>query len=249
VTALVEVEVVEDLAEEGGVASGELENAGFHFTEEVRDGLLGDLRVLFLGNLPGGFHHADEVLVGRSAHGQVGVVVTELLHGDDAIVVSLGSVKVVEEVSEDFVTGLASLKELGVHGYIVDANDIGNSDLTSSGFVEHGEGLLDHSFSSLSKLISQSTEEFLVADVTVTVNIIVLHQSLELNLLGEQTESGKSLLEFSNVESFVSVEVHSLEDNSERADTNSTTLLDGELELEVQLTDHHIHVNTVESHV
>lgn len=68
VTALVEVEVVEDLAEEGGVASGELENAGFHFAEEVRDGLLGDLRVLFLRDLPGGFHHADEVLVRRSAH-------------------------------------------------------------------------------------------------------------------------------------------------------------------------------------
>lgn len=153
-TALVEVEVVEDLAEEGGVASGELENAGFHFTEEVRDGLLGDLRVFFLGDLPGRFHHADEVLVGRSAHGQVGVVVSELLHGDNAVVVSLGSVKVVEEVSEDFVTGLASFEELGVHGDIVDANDVGNSDLTGSGFVEHGEGFLDHSSSSLSKLIS-----------------------------------------------------------------------------------------------
>jgi hypothetical protein len=62
-------------------------------------------------------------------------------------------------------------------------------------------------------------------------------------------ESGKSLLEFSNVESIVSVEVHSLEDNGERADANSTTLLDGKLELEVQLADHNIHVNTVESHV
>jgi len=124
VTALVEVEVVEDLAEEGGVASGELKNAGFHFTEEVRDGLLGDLRVLFLRDLPGGFHHADEVLVRRSAHGQVSVVVTELLHGDDSVVVSLGSVKVVEEVGEDLVTGLASLKELGVHGNIVDSNNV-----------------------------------------------------------------------------------------------------------------------------
>jgi len=90
----------------------------------VRDSLLGDLRVLFLRDLPGGFHHADEVLVGRSAHGQVGVVVTELLHGDDTIIVSLGSVKVVEEVSEDVVTGLASLKELGVHGDIVDSNNV-----------------------------------------------------------------------------------------------------------------------------
>jgi len=154
VTALVEVEVVEDLAEEGGVASGELENAGFHLTEEVRDGLLGDLGVFFFGDLPGRFHHADEVLVGGGAHGEVGVVVSELLHGDDAVVVSLGSVEVVEEVSEDVVTGLASLKELGVHGDIVDSNNVADRDLAGLVLVEHGESLFNHGLSSRSELIS-----------------------------------------------------------------------------------------------
>ena len=125
VTALVQVEVVEDLAEEGGVASGELENAGFDLTEEVGDGLLGDLRVLLLRDLPGGLHHADEVLVGGGAHGQVGVVVSEFLHGNDAVVVALSSIEVVEEILENIVTGLASLKELRVHGDVVDADDVG----------------------------------------------------------------------------------------------------------------------------
>jgi len=115
VTTLVKVKIVEDLAEEGGVSAGKFKDTGLDLTEQVGDGLLGDLRVLLLGYLPGGFHHADEVLVRRSAHGQVSVVVTELLHGDDSVVVSLGSVKVVEEVGEDLVTGLASLKELRVH--------------------------------------------------------------------------------------------------------------------------------------
>lgn len=248
-STLVEVEVVEDLAEEGGVSSGKFEYASFHFSEEVRDGLLGDLRVLFFGYLPGRFHHADEVLVRRSAHGQVSVVVAELLHGDTCVVVSFSSFEVVKEVSEDFVSGLASFKEFGVHGDIVDSGDIVDFNLAGSILIEHGKGLHDHSLSSLSELISQSTDEFFITDVTITIDIIVLHQGLEFNLLGEKSEGGKSLFELSNIEDLVSIEVHSLEDNVERANTNSTALLDSELEFKVQLTDHNIHVNTVESHV
>ena len=113
--------------------------------------------------------------------------------------------------------------------------------------------------------LPQSTKEFFITNVTVSVNIIVLHEGLEFNLLGEESikikfkfretktlhlpESSKSLLELTNVKSFVSIEIHSLEDDSERANTNYTSLLDCELELEVQLTDHNIHVHTVESHV
>ena len=68
VTTLVQIEVVEDLSEESRVALGELKNAGFDFAEEVGHGLLGDLRVFLLRDLPGRFHHAHEVLVRGGAH-------------------------------------------------------------------------------------------------------------------------------------------------------------------------------------
>lgn len=63
VTALVQIEVVEDLSKESRVALGKLKDAGFDFTKEMGDGLLGNLGVLFFRDLPSGFHHADEVLV------------------------------------------------------------------------------------------------------------------------------------------------------------------------------------------
>ena len=120
VTTLVEVKVVEDLLKEGGVASGQLEHASLHLSEEVGDGLLGHLGVLLLGHLPGRLHHADEVLVGRGAHGQVSVVVAELLESDVAVTLGgsfdiASSFEVAEEVGENLVTRLASLEELGVH--------------------------------------------------------------------------------------------------------------------------------------
>jgi len=115
VTTLVKVEIVEDLAEEGGVSAGKFKDAGLDLTEQVGDGLLGDLRVFLLGYLPGGFHHADEVLVRRSAHGEVSVVIAKFCVSYNTVLVSFSAFEVGEEVGEDLVTGLASLKELGVH--------------------------------------------------------------------------------------------------------------------------------------
>ena len=153
-TALVQVEVVEDLAEEGGVTSSELKDAGFDLSEEVRDSLLGDLGVLLLRNLPSRLHHAHEVLVRGGAHGQVSVVVNELLLSDYTVVIALSSIEVVKEVLEDLVSGLTAFKELRVHGHVVDANDVRNGDLARAILVEHSEGLHDHSLSSLSELVS-----------------------------------------------------------------------------------------------
>ena len=61
-------------------------------------------------------------------------------------------------------------------------------------------------------------------------------------------EGGESLLKLTAIELPVSVEVHSSEDDFESTETDSTLLLNGELELEVQLTHHHVLVHTVEGH-
>ena len=94
VTTLVQIEIVEDLFKESRVALGKLKDAGFDFAKEVGDGLLGNLGVLFFRALPGRFHHADEVFIGGSAHGKVGVVVNKFLLSDTSISVTLGSFKV-----------------------------------------------------------------------------------------------------------------------------------------------------------
>ena len=154
-TALVKVEVVEDLLEELRVLSSELPHARLNFAKKVRDGLLSDTRVLLFRDLPGRLHHADEVLVGWGAHRQVGVVVIPLLLGDLSIVVAAGAVEVVKEVLKDLLTGLTALEELGVHADVVDAANVLNVDDTGLISVHHGEGLVDHSHAARGKLVSR----------------------------------------------------------------------------------------------
>ena len=153
VAALVEVEVVEDLLEELRVLTGELPNARLNLAEEVRDGLLGDSGVLLLGNLPGGLHHGDEVLVAGGAHGQVSVVIVPLGLADSAVVVTACAIKVVEEVGEDLLTRLTALKELRVHAHIVDVTNVLDVDDTGAITVHHSESLVDHSLTTRRKLV------------------------------------------------------------------------------------------------
>ena len=61
-------------------------------------------------------------------------------------------------------------------------------------------------------------------------------------------ECGKSLLEFACIKLLVSVEVHSAENHLESAEADTSPLLDCKLEFEVQLTNHHVFVHTVEGH-
>ena len=53
VTTLVQIEIVEDLFEEGRVLSGQLKDTSLNLAEQVGDCLLGDCSILFLWNLPG----------------------------------------------------------------------------------------------------------------------------------------------------------------------------------------------------
>ena len=66
VTALIQIEIIEDLLQESWILSSQLEDARLNLAKQVRDGLLGDLGVLFFRDLPGRFHHSHEVLVGGS---------------------------------------------------------------------------------------------------------------------------------------------------------------------------------------
>ena len=61
-------------------------------------------------------------------------------------------------------------------------------------------------------------------------------------------ESGQRLLELTTIQCLAAIIVHSIEDDLQRPDTNATSLLDSELELEIQFTDHNVHVNTVVGH-
>jgi len=95
--------------------------------------------------------------------------------------------------------GFPSLKEFWVHRDIIDAINVVYFDLSASISIEDSEGFLHHIDSSFGELFSKTTQEFIVADVSITVDIVEFHKSLELNLLWEDAESSKSLFEFARV--------------------------------------------------
>ena len=166
-TALVQVEVVEDLLKELWVLAGELPDARLNFAEQVGDGLLGDLRVLLLGDLPGRLHHAHEVLIRGRAHRKIRVVVVPFLSSDNAIVVTARAIEVVKEVLEDLVTGLAALEELWVHADIVDAGNVADGELAGAISVHHLERLVDHGHATWSQLVSVLNSIFKLVPVLI----------------------------------------------------------------------------------
>ena len=118
------------------------------------DGLLGHGRVLLLRYLPGGLHHADEVLIRGSAHGKVSVIVVPFLFGNNTVVVAASTIEIVEEVRKDLITSLAALEELRVHADVVDAGNVADGDLTATVIVQHLESFVDHGHTAWRQLVT-----------------------------------------------------------------------------------------------
>jgi hypothetical protein len=182
-----EIEVVEYFSNEVWIISREFESSSSNFGQQVLNSLFDKRSFLVFGDLPGLLHHADEVLVAGGAHGELCVVLLPLVPGDDAVVVAPAAVELVEEVGEDLLFALAALDELGVAGHVVDPSDLSNMNSSRIVFIESLECFFDHCQSSLSEWLLQSTNEFFVSYTSVSINIIISHQSLQFDFLWEQS--------------------------------------------------------------
>lgn len=120
--ASVQIEVREDLFQELGIVSAELEDSDSDFGKQELDSVLYSLVVIVFRHLPGRLHHSHKVLITRAAHREIRVVVEELLSGNDAIFVSFHSFEVGQELCQDLLSRLSALDEVGVHGHVVNTN-------------------------------------------------------------------------------------------------------------------------------
>ena len=101
--------------------------------------------VILLSSLvkfPGGLHELNEVVVVINGGGDGGVVLVPLGTLDFAIAVLV--TEAVKELQEDLVLGHLAGLDLGVHGAVVDATEIGGGDFTRAVSVELKESLVDH---------------------------------------------------------------------------------------------------------
>lgn len=158
------------------------------------------------------------------------------MSGDGAIVVASHAIEAIEELLQNLLSRLLAIDEVLVLRNVVNGVNIINADGAVVGSVDEVEGLLDHVLSALSEWVSQTTDELLISDVTILVDIVVAHQGLNLDDLGEEAVGGECLCELTHIQLLVAIVIHSSEDDTKGADANTTSLLDLHLELVVDAT-------------
>ena len=234
----IQIKLTESVSENHllGLATREVEKLGAHGLGQVLDLLSGDSCGLILADVPHRLHHLDEVFIGRHGHSQVSVIVVPLLSGDGAIVVASHAIEAIEELLQNLLSRLLAIDEVLVLRNVVNGVNIINADGAVVGSVDEVEGLLDHVLSALTEWVSQTTDELLISDVTILVDIVVAHQGLNLDDLGEEAVGGERLCELTLIQLLVAIVIHSSEEDTKGADANTTSLLDLHLELVVDAT-------------
>ena len=164
---------------------------------------------------------------------------------DSSIVVASHSVESIQELLQNLFSRLLAVDEVLVLRHVVNSVNIIDADGAIVGPVNEIEGLLNHVLSALSKWVSETTDELLVSDVTILVDIVEAHEGLNLDDLGEETVVGKRLGEFTLIQLLVAIVVHSAEDDTKGADANTSSLLDLHLELVVDAADFDVKANAV----
>ena len=147
---------------------------------------------------------------------------------------------------QNFFPGLSSINEVLVLRNIINCVDILDADSTVPASVDEGEGLVDHVLSALGEGVSQPADELLVRDVAIAVDIVVLHERLDLDNLGEETVGGERLRELGLVQLLVAVVIHAAEKDTKRANTDATSLLDLHLELVVDAANFDVKADAVQ---
>jgi hypothetical protein len=201
---------------------------------------------LVFADLPNGFHHLHEVLVGRKRHREVTVVIIPFLSGDGTIVVATHTVELIEELLEDFGSGLGAINEVLVLGHIVDCVNVLDGDVTVVVAVDELEGHGNHLLSTLSEGVSKSTDELLVGDVAIAIDVVELHEGLDLDNFREKAVCSQSLSELFTIQLLVAVVVHPAEEDTKRADADATALLNLHLELVVDAAYLDVEANSVQ---
>ena len=165
---------------------------------------------------------------------------------DGAIVVTSHAIKSIEELLKNLFSRLLAINEVLILGHVVNRVNILNGDRAVAAPVNQLEGLVDHVFSALGQRVSQSSDELLIGDIAIAVDIVVFHEGLDLDDLREDAISGEGLRELSLVQLFVPVVVHASENHAQRANADTTSLLDLHFKLVVDAADFDVKADAVE---
>ena len=117
------------------------------------------------------------------------------MFGDGTIIVSSHAVEAVKELLEDLLSGLSSIDEVLVLRYIIDCVNIFNGDCAIAAAINQSKCLVDHVLAALGKWVTEASNELLVGNVAITVDIVKFHERLNLDNLREEAESIESFSE------------------------------------------------------
>lgn len=111
-------------------------------------------QVLILKDHVGAGEHLYELIIVRDAHGKLFVVVSPLLGGDVAVIVSLGSIEVVQELNKNLFFGLLSCNDIRVLGCTLKSAQVSGIDVSASVSVHDVEAASDHVSSAFIQLLA-----------------------------------------------------------------------------------------------
>lgn len=181
--------------------------------------------IITRSQLPGGFHKLNEVVVVVNRGGHGGVVVVPLGTGDFTVTVLVTEVS--EELKEHFVLSHLSGDNLGVHVGGVDTLKVSSLNQTTAVVVKFEVGLVDHSLSLGVQGSTDSNEELIEVNMTITVSVEKLHESVGLSSGKNDTNFLETGVEFTRIDLSVSVErVEVSEDSSETSNGLGTSGLE-----------------------
>ena len=175
--------------------------------------------------VPGVPDHKLEVVILIDGGGDVSVVVDEF--GDGDLVVALASVPLGHELHQDVVLAHLASLELGVLGDVVGACDVVQLDHAAVVAVKLVVSHLDELNSTVGHITADSYKELVVTDLSVIVLVEEFEDALKLRGAQGVAVLAQTPHELVSVHLLVTVVVHAAEDDSEAADTVSTTGLQG----------------------
>merc|ERR1712032_857589 len=175
-------------------------------------------------NVPCVAHHQLKVVILVNACADIIVVLNEFLEGDLSV---LGdSVPLLHELVQDIVLGHLTALKLRVEGDVVDVSQVLNINDTVIGIIQLVKGHLDELFSVFVHATTDTSEELIVAELSVVVLVEVLEDALELRWAEVMAVLAKSPHEFGTVHLAVTVIVHAAEDEAKSTDSMGSSGLE-----------------------
>lgn len=172
--------------------------------------------------IPGVFHHADEILVVVNRCANAAVVVDEVVFR--YLVIGIISLKHVQILFDDLLLGLFAGDELGMTADVIGAHEVSHCNHAVSRLVHLAKSLVDYVQSRLRHRRPESLKELIEADVSAAVSVNVADHLRHFSLGEPHSVVVQALRQLFTIQRSAAVVVHDAKCPANAVNTSGATL-------------------------